>query len=183
MPPDVAAEEGAMRRVTASLVGACLLIAVLAPGAVNAAPPAHESVSDAPPLSFGAGEICADPVTLSTVALTSRVTAFAPAKDGSSRFLDRGFAHSRLTNDATGATFDWTGGYGTSITTAADGSVHVAATGTHFAWYLEGDDSDLPPGMWAIRGLATEDYAADGTFLFATFRGHAVDACAAVGAD
>ncbi len=170
-----------MRRVAGSIAAAGLLAALLVPTA-TAAPPVHERVSDAPPLSFAAGEVCADPVTLSTTQLNSRVTTFAPAMDGSQRVLDRGSARSLVTNDATGATFAWSGGYATSTTTAANGSIHVSGTGTLFAWYVEGDVSDLAPGLWAVRGIATEDYAADGTFLFATFRGRAVDACAAVGA-
>ena len=84
-----------------------------------------------------------------------------------------------VTNDATGETATTSGGYMTWIVIDADGAVHVTGTGAHFAWYFEGDVSDLAPGFWGIRGHATEEYAADGTFLSATFAGRATDFCAA----
>ena len=171
-----------MRRLAASITFASMLMGVLAPAAL-AAPPAHEPAPDLPPLSFAAGEVCADPITLEITDYTAKSTTFAPARDGSIRILERGWAENEVRNDATGESVMSAGGYMTSIVIDADGAVHVRGTGAHFAWYFEGDVSDLAPGFWGIWGHATEDYAGDGTFLFATFSGRAIDFCAAVGAD
>ena len=68
-------------------------------------------------------------------------------------------------------------GYRISIVFEADGTIEVDGTGGLFAFYFEGDVSDLGPGLHSVSGHAHESYAADGTFLSATFSGHSTNLC------
>ena len=113
--------------------------------------------------------------------INARDTVFDPARDGSFRILSRGSAVSRAVDQETGAVYPHARRLSFITTFAADGSVRVDATGTDIiAWYFPGDDSELGPGMWDINGHVTEWYAPDGSFIKATFSGHATDICAAL---
>ncbi len=159
-------------------IGLGAIAAIALPAAVLAAPPQHTRV-DRPPLELPA-EVCGFPVELSNP--TNRVldTTYAPHRDGSSIFRERGMAASRATNLDTGATLDRNGGSALAYDFAADGSVVVQATGLVFAWYLPGDESTLGAGLWLVNGRVVETYAADGSFISGTFSGTAIDACAAI---
>ncbi len=165
----------------ARAIGLAAAGALLLPASALASPPTH---SDAVlfDIELAPGEVCDDGVVLSNPTYRQKDTAFAPRPDGSQRFSERGFAASRATNMSTGAFVENRGGASISYRFAADGSLVVQGTGFLFAWYAEGDDSDLPAGLWLVHGRVTETYAADGTFIRATFSGNAIDACEAIGA-
>lgn len=156
-------------------------LTILAAPAVLAAPPEHSPIF-APPVSFAEGEVCVDAILFENLTLRGKDTAFAPAPDGDARFVSRGSGVSRVTNLATGQTYMIQGGVRFAISFVADGSVRVDARGKDFIlWYYEGDDSELSPGLYQVSGTATEWYAADGTFIRATYTGVATDLCQKVG--
>ena len=163
----------------ARALATAVLAAVAIPATVLAAPPEHNPAVPAPVL-FAPGDICEDGIILSNPGLKARDTAFAPHPDGSMRFSDRGRTPSLATDTTTGNTIFARGGSSITITVAPDGSVTADARGLVFAWYLPGDDSELGAGLFLVNGHAQEHYAADGTFLSATFDGRATDVCAAL---
>lgn len=163
-----------MRRILSLPIAAMLCL--MAATSALAAPPAHELIVS-PPLEFGAGEMCAFPILLEATAERSKQTTFAVGPDGSQRLVTRGWATNRVTNLESGQSRTFMGGYRISIVFASDGSIEVDGTGVLFAFYFEGDASDLAPGMHAVNGHAHESYAADGTFLSATFTGHSTNLC------
>ena len=155
--------------------------ALMVPAGVLAVPPDH--IPAAPvDLELPAGDYCEHAVVLSNPTHKLHDTAYAPLPDGTFRYRSRGMATSRATDVVTGATLESGGGSALVFRFAADGSIFVQGTGLLFVWYLPGDDSDLAPGLWLVHGRATETYAPDGSFIRATFSGHAIDVCAALGA-
>jgi hypothetical protein len=113
--------------------------------------------------------------------LRARDSLFDESASGSIRFLSRGFATQIVTNVANGNSLSFQGGYRVTSLVAADGSLRVDASGTGFvAWYLEGDNSELGPGLFHVSGHVTEWYDSDGTLIRATFRGTATNLCEAL---
>jgi hypothetical protein len=167
----------AFRFARAAAVG--IIAAVALPAAVLAAPPVHAPGVSAD-LVFAPGEICDDGIVLSNPDLKVLETTFAPHPDGSSRFKGRGRTPSLATDTTNGNTIFRRGGSSITITMAADGSAVADASGLVFAWYLPGDDSELGAGLFLVNGHAQERYAADGTFLSATFDGRATNVCEAL---
>jgi hypothetical protein len=165
------------RLVRALVIAA--LAAVAIPATVLAAPPEHSPVVPAA-VVFAPGDICDDGIVLSNPGLKALDTAFAPHPDGSVRFGERGRTPSLATDTTNGNTIFARGGSSITITVAPDGSMVADARGLVFAWYLPGDDSELGAGLFLVNGHAQERYAADGTFLSATFDGRATDVCAAL---
>jgi len=168
-------------RLSSALVGVATLVVALAlaPAALAGKPATGPAANF--PYTFLAGAPCANAVVFENTSINARDTVFDPARDGSFRILSRGSAVSRAVDQVTGAVYPMRGGYSFITTFAADGSVRVDATGTDIiAWYFPGDDSVLPPGLWDIDGRITEWYAPDGSFIKATFNGHATDICAAL---
>lgn len=155
--------------------------ALMVPAGVLAVPPEHSPTVPVD-VELPAGDVCEHAVVLSNPTYRLHDTAYAPLPDGSTRFFSRGMASSRATDVQTGATVDSRGGSALVFRFAADGSIAVQGTGLIFAWYVPGDDSDLGPGLWLVNGRVTETYGPDGTFIRATFSGHALDVCAALGA-
>jgi hypothetical protein len=164
-----------MRRILGSLVMVALLLSA-APAA--ASPPVHSS-EPLPPARFAAGEVCPFAIEFGTTTERSKQTTFAVKKDGSQRFLDRGFAAGYATNLDTGMTIDSRGGYMISVVVDADGSVRADAHGRFFAYYFPGDRSDIGVGLFAVRGHVTERYSPDGTLIGTRTTGRVTDLCAA----
>ena len=168
-------------RLAALIVGSANLLAslALAPAALAGKPVTGPSANV--PYVFAAGAPCTNAVVFENTSINSRDSAFDPSRDGSWRLLARGSAVSQVVDQETGAVYAMRGGYRFLVTFAPDGSFRVDGDGTDIiAWYFPGDDSDLGPGLWDTDGHVTEWYAADGTFLKATFSGHATDICAAL---
>jgi hypothetical protein len=167
------------RTIARAALIAALTLAVAAPAALAGKPVTGPSANF--PYAFPAGAPCTNAVVFENTSINSRDSAFDPARDGSWRLLTRGSAVSQAVDQETGAVYAMRGGYRFQVTFAADGSFRVDGAGTDIiAWYFPGDDSDLPPGLWDVDGRITEWYAADGSFLKATFDGHATDICAAL---
>ena len=179
---DVPMSQAARRlRRTAAIAATFLALSMVAVPTAFAAPPQHQPTV-APPIEFVAGEVCTDAIKFENTALRGKDTAFAPSPDGSERVLSRGYGASVVTDLATGATYSFRGGVQLTFVFAADGSTRVDAHGRDFiAWYYEGDDSELGPGLYQVSGTATEWYAADGSFIRATYTGVVTDLCQKVG--
>jgi hypothetical protein len=160
-------------------IGIGVLAAVALPGAVLAAPPVR-TPAEAVDTVLAPGEVCEDGIVLSNPGFRAWDWTFAAHRDGSVRFKEAGRAPSLATDTTTGKSIFRRGGSTITFTVAADGSLVADATGLNFAWYLPGDDSELGAGLFLVDGHAQEHYAADGTFLYATFDGHATDVCAAL---
>lgn len=164
-------------RRTAAIAATVLTLTMVAVPTAIAAPPQHQP-SVAPPIEFAAGELCSDAIRFENTALRGKDTAFAPSPDGSERVLSRGYGASIVTDLDTGATYSFQGGVQFTFVFSADGSTRVDAQGRDFiAWYFPGDDLELGPGAFQVSGHLTEWYAADGTFIRATYSGKAVDLC------
>ena len=161
-------------------IGMAAVIAIVLPATAIAAPPEH-SPAVLIDLPLGPGDACDFAVDITNPDYRMRDTAFAPHKNGSQRFTERGFNVIRGTNPDNGKMLELRGGAAFTFAFAADGALEVDGRGLFFAWYLPGDDSDLGPGLWLVRGHGQEVYDADGNFVRATFSGMAIDACAALG--
>ena len=162
------------------VIGLAAAVALLLPAAALAAPPEHAPTAPQD-LVLPAGEFCEHAVLLSTPSHNLHDTIYAPRSDGSVRVRSRGMADSRATDLLTGAAVNARGGSSLLFRFAADGSTVVTGTGTLFAWYLPGDDSDLGPGLFLIRGRIQEVYDADGNFVSSRFKGNSLDVCEALG--
>jgi hypothetical protein len=160
-------------------IGIGVVAAVALPAAVLAAPPVR-TPAEAVDTVLAPGEVCEDGIVLSNPGFRAWDWTFAAHRDGSVRFKEAGRAPSLATDTTTGKSIFRRGGSTITFTVAADGSLVADATGLNFAWYLPGDDSELGAGLFLVDGHAQEHYAADGTFLYATFDGHATDVCAAL---
>jgi hypothetical protein len=168
-------------RISSALVGVATLVVALALAPAALADKPVTGPSGNFPYAFPAGAPCANAVVFENTSINARDSAFDPSRDGSSRLLTRGSAVSRAVDQETGAVYSMRGGYSITTRVAADGSIRVDAAGTDIlAWYFPGDDSELGPGMWDTNGHVTEWYAPDGSFIKATFKGHATDICAAL---
>jgi hypothetical protein len=169
-----------MRRIP--IIGLVLAAALAAAPAALAAPPEHAPMASGP-IEFVAGEVCDDAILFETPVLRGMDTAFAPGPGGTSTYISRGSAVSLVTNLRTDETHQFVGGVRIAYRFHADGSTRVDASGTGFiAWYYDGDDSELGPGLFHVSGHVTEWYAPDGTFIRAEHTGIAEDLCAVVGA-
>ena len=162
------------------VIGLAAAVALLLPAAALAAPPQH-APAELADLVLPGGEFCEHDVVLSTPTHRLHDTAFAPLPDGTERVIERGMAATRATDATTGAFLDTKGGSSLTLRYAADGSLGVTGSGWFFVWYLPGDDSDLGPGVFLTQGRVQETYDSTGTFVSATFRGKAIDVCAALG--
>ena len=168
-------------RASSAIVAVATLVAVLAvaPAALAGKPVTGPSPNF--PYAFPAGAPCTNAVVFENTSINSKDSAFDPARDGSWRLLTRGSAVSQVVDQETGAVYSMRGGFHFQVTFAPDDSFRVDGAGTDIiAWYFPGDDSDLPPGLWDVDGRITEWYAPDGSFIKATFDGHATDICAAL---
>lgn len=165
-----------MRRLANSIILAAALAAVLA-GPALAGKPDH-SPEATTPTEFPAGDVCDFAVRFENTVERAKVTVFDPAPNGSERTLIRGYYEAVATNLEDGTTYREKGGAVLTIVVDADGSVRVDVRGTSFiAWYYEGDESNLEPGLYDVNGHATEWYAPDGTFIRAVVRGHVTNLC------
>ena len=166
-------------RVLALVAGTVLCVGV-APAAL-AAPPVHYPSPPLPPLEFAPGEMCEDGLVHDVVSSRSRSSEFTRA-DGTFRLLDRGSAHSRLTNTTTGESTDLSGGYEIRLDFLPDGTLEAHVSGVILAWYFEGDPTNLDPGVYVVWGHAHETYDPNGILVSAHITGRIVDACGLVGA-
>jgi len=167
-----------MQRILGSLVMVVALFVSAAPVAAGG-PPVHSS-EPAPPNQFAAAELCPFAVEFGATTDRSKQTTFAVKKDGSQRFLDRGFAAGYATNLETEMTIDHAGGYMISVVINADGSVQADGHGRFFAYYFAGDRSDIGVGLFAVEGHVTEWYSADGMLIGTRTTGHVTDLCEAL---
>ena len=166
------------RRAGMLAVGVLALSMVVAPATFAGKPDSSPSVDE----PFTVDGVCTNEVAFSNTTIKGTDSLFDVKRNGSQRWMTRGMAVSLATDLHTGATYGMKGGFHFTVKWAADGSYRVDATGSDIlAWYFPGDDSELGPGLWDISGHATEYYAADDTFLRATFSGRATDVCAALG--
>lgn len=139
--------------------------------------------AESPPIDFEADTVCGDAVRFENTRLNGTTTTFPPDRHGVTRIVTVGTGASLVTNQATHATKRFSGWFLVTVVIAADGSARVDAFGTDFiVWYLPGDPSELPPGLFRVQGHATEWYAADGSLTRATYSGRPTDLCASVGA-
>jgi hypothetical protein len=165
------------RRVAAIAGAVIALTMVMAPTALAGKPESGPSPND--PVTLDG--FCENSVDFRNTTLKGNESLFDPKHNGSQVWMTRGMGVSVVTDLVTGATYTFKGGYRFTVTWAPDGSYRVDGQGTDIiAWYFPGDDSDLGPGLWDIDGHLTEWYAADDSFLRATFSGAATDVCAAL---
>lgn len=170
-----------MRRIRALVLAIASVFSVGVAPAL-AAPPVHEPLAlDA--LEFAAGDMCSFAIRVETTGGNVRQTTFAPAPDGTVRILQRGYATSLVTNLDSGETLALGGGSRITIAFRADGSIDAWGSGVFFAFYVEGDASDLGPGMHVVMGRVTERYAPNGSLIRATFKGRSTNLCEVLAAD
>lgn len=170
------------RRRMAAVVTAVLTLSMIAAPSALAAPPEH-AMTVSTPIEFPAGDVCDDAVRFENTTLRGKDTVFAPAPSGRQRIVSRGSGVSLVTNLETGATYEFRGGVQITFTFAADGSLRADAHGSDFiAWYYEGDQSDLDPGLYQVSGHLTEWYDPQGALTGATYSGRVTNLCEAVGA-
>ena len=166
-----------MRRLLSVPMAAVLCL--VGASAALAAPPSHE-MTTTPPLEFAAGEMCDFAILLDATTERSKSTTFAEGPDGSTRLLTRGIATNTVTNLDTGDSLTFSSGYRIAVVFHADGSIVADGTGGLFAYYFDGDPSDLGPGLHVVDGHAHEEYAPDGSLVAATFSGHSQNMCEAL---
>lgn len=158
-----------------------MMLTVASASAALAGKPEHSRPGVAPPVEFAAGDVCDFAVTLTSTE-DRGTTSIWELDDGTVRILSRGWASGMAANTDDGLSITHSGGYRIEIVIHPDGSAHVSASGTLFAWYFPGDAIDgLTTGVFAVRGHGTEQYAADGSLVSAKFYGgHVVDLCDAL---
>lgn len=135
---------------------AVLALSVSGSQAALADPPTREPLV-ADPLSFGAGEVCSFPLTLSAERNRQQIISFS---DGRINIV--GSFWTRVTNDATGESIILnTSGPG-FITPNPDGTVTLKVTGKSLFYFFPGDLGPGQPGaLLNMTGLVVETLPAD----------------------
>lgn len=172
-----------MRRVRSVLAipsALILVLALAAPAAAGGKPERFAAPADPLPLPGGNDGVCAFPVLIDNVVDRSHGLAFPPDRNGTARLTFNGYVLGRVTNLDTGKSALFPSSATVSIYDHADGSVSVTFAGPIFAYYFEADESvsNLPRGLWHVRGHGGERYGADGTLLEARAVGQVTDVCA-----
>jgi hypothetical protein len=169
------------RHVPRTAVVVLTLMAALAVPAATLATAPSTSPTVTYPIPFAAGTLCEHAILFENLEINARDSLFAPGPSGRQRLLQRGFGASRVTDQDSGNSMEFKGGFAISVVFAADGTIRVDAAGTDvLAWYFAGDDSELGPGIFHVTGHVTEWYASDGSFLRAAYSGTSVNVCNAL---
>jgi len=177
-----------MRRVVSVLLASILLLAALATPVAAQTPIDERRVREDVPLgafdfTLPAGDFCDFPLLIEDIA--GDITFVFITEDRHGNVLERVIFHTvaRYTNTVTGDSFEERfDSVGNSLF-RADGTFRIIARNDVLAWYVEGDPSELGPGVWLIdHGRIVEEYDAEGNLVSARVdeADEILDVCAAL---
>lgn len=170
------------RTVAVALLAASLAAVVAAPVSAGGKP--DRSQQPAPPLELPGGPdgYCEFPVLIENIVDRTTTTVFPADRDGTVRTRFTGFVRVRVTNLDTGESLERVLNGAITLREWADGRVTFSFSGPVIAFYTAADEtvSDIPRGVWYVRGHGEEAYAADGSLQEAWAVGRRIDLCAAL---